>query len=273
MLRRTICLLSVSVSLWPSPPLCAQDAPPPPAPLTKEELATVAGDATISMPMPGELFAALGKQGRIDWSTLLRRSPSGNFTSRQQIALNLGALVADGFLAVEAQDKQHVKNISRDIKTLAKGIGVEDELVSRGNSIVQFAEAGQWETLKEELEATQNDVIAAMIAHKDQELVTLVMLGGWLRGTEVVSGYISSHYAEPAARVLRQPAVVDHFVQKLATMPKKVTDNPLMAAVRLALFDIKKAVTFGPDVTPTAEDVRKLNELATAVLKTISTKE
>jgi hypothetical protein len=274
MLRRTLCLLTLSAPLWLSSPLRAQDDPPPPSnPLTKEEIAAVAGDENISLPMPGELFAALGKQGRIDWSALLRKSPSGNFTNRPQIAMNLGALVADGFLAVEAQDKQHVKNISRDIKTLAKGIGVEDELVSRGNSIVQFAEAGQWETLKEELEATQNDVIAAMIAHKDQELVTLVMLGGWLRGTEVVSGYIASHYAEASARVLRQPAVVDYFVQKLAVMPKKVTDNPFMAAVRLALFDIKKAVTFGPEITPTVEDVQKLNQLATGVLKTISTKE
>src|SRR5204863_7638824 len=103
--------------------------------------------------------------------------------------------------AVEAQDKQQVKNVAKDIRALAKGIGVEDELVSRGNSIVQFAESGQWETLKEELEATQNDVIGAMLAHKDQELVTLVMLGGWLRGTEVVSTYISSHYAPEIARV------------------------------------------------------------------------
>jgi hypothetical protein len=67
--------------------------------------------------------------------------------------------------------------------------------------------------------------------------------------------------------------VVDYFVQKLAVMPKKVTDNPFMAAVRLALFDIKKAVTFGPETTPTVEDVQKLNQLATGVLKTISTKE
>src|SRR5687767_2713361 len=119
MLRRTLCLLTLSAPLWLSDPLRAQDAPPPPAPLTKEEIATVAGDESISMPMPGELFAALGKQSRIDWTTLLRKSPSGAFTSRQQIAMNLGALVADGFLAVEAQDKQHVKNVARDIKMLA----------------------------------------------------------------------------------------------------------------------------------------------------------
>src|SRR5215207_6512689 len=266
MLRCIVFVLVLSSALW------AQEAAPPAA-LTKEQIATAVADERISLPMPGELFAALDKQGRIDWSALLRKTPSGTFTSRQQIALNLGALVADGYLAVEAQDKQQVKNIAKDIRALAKGIGVSEGLVSRGSSIVQFAEAGQWETLREELEATQNEVIAAMVVHKDQDLVTLVMLGGWLRGTDVVSAYIASHYAGENARVLRQPAIVDHFVQKLATMPKKLTDTPLIAAVRLTLFDIKKAVTFGPDVTPTEDDVKKLSELASGMLKTISTKQ
>jgi hypothetical protein len=67
--------------------------------------------------------------------------------------------------------------------------------------------------------------------------------------------------------------VVDHFVQKLATMPKKVTDTPLMDSVRLTLFDIKKAVTFGTEVTPTEEEVKKLSELASGMVKTISTKQ
>lgn len=266
MLRRTLIGLTLCSALW------AQEVAPPGS-LTKEEIATAVADEKISLPVPGELFAALSKQGRIDWSAQLRKAPSGTFTNRQQIALNLGTLVADGYLAVEAQDKQQVKNISNDIRVLAKALGVQESIVARGRSIIQFAEDGQWETLREELEATQNEVIAAMVAHKDPEFVTLVMLGGWLRGTEVVSSYITAHYSEAGAKVLRQPAVVDHFVQKLAGMPKKVVDNPLVDAVRLKLFEIKKAVTFGSQVTPTEDDVKKLSELAASVVKSISTKE
>src|SRR3954463_10862415 len=122
MLRRTVSVLMLAPALW------AQDAALP-APLTKEEIAATVATESISLPMPGELFAALNKLGRIDWSALVRKSPSGAFTSRQQIAMNLGALVADGYLAVEAQDKQQVKNVARDIRAIAKGIGVGDELV------------------------------------------------------------------------------------------------------------------------------------------------
>jgi hypothetical protein len=266
MLVRTLLFVALTSGLS----TLAQDSP---APLTREEIAAGLSGEVISLPMPGELFAALGKHGKPDWSTLLRKSPTAAFTSRQQIALNLGALVADGYLAVEAQDKQQVKNIAADIKRLAKGVNVNKELVSRGNSIIEFADGGQWETLKEELEATQNEVIAAMIAHKDQELVTLVMLGGWLRGTQAVSGNIAKNYSADAAKVLRQPAVVEHFVQKLAKMPKEFTDTPLMTAVRLSLFDIRKVVTFSAETAPPAGDVEKLSGLATTVMAAISTKD
>lgn len=268
MLVRTLLLAIFATSL-----ACqAQDAPAPAA-LTKEEMTAGLSGEVISLPMPGELFAAIGKHGKPDWAALLRVSSSGSFTSRQQIALNLGALVADGYLAVEAQDTQQVKNIAADIRRLAKGVDVDQEIVKRGNSIIEFANTKQWDTLKEELEATQNEVIAAMNSHKDQDLVTLVMLGGWLRGTQAVSAQIAKNYGAEAAKVLRQPAVVDHFVKKLAGMPKKFTDTPLMTAVRLALFDIRKAVTFAPDAIPTHDDVKKLSELANTVMSAISTKE
>src|SRR5262245_2362844 len=212
----------------------AQDGP---ATLTKAEIATAVNGERISMPMPSELFAALGKQGKPDWSKLARKSPPGNFSSRQQIALNLGGLVADGYLAVEAKDAAQIRTIARDIRMLAKGLNVEENLVQRGKNIVDFAEDGNWDALMETLEAVQNEVIDAMRAQKDQDLVVLVMLGGWLRGTEVVTTYVAANYTPESARVLRQPAVVDYFVKRLATMPKRMVDTPLMDAVRRALLE------------------------------------
>ena len=265
MFRRSLLLALLASSI-------ALRADDPPAPLTKEEIASASSSEIISMPMPGELFAALGKLGKPDWSAMLRKTPSSAFTSRQQIALNLGTLIADGYLAVEAQDAQQVKNVSKDIKALAKALGVEQDLISRANSIVEFADKGKWDTLKEELEATQNEVVAAMLAHQDQELVTFVMLGGWLRGVEVVSAYLSTHYSEAGARVLRQPAVVDHFVQQLGAMPKKLTATPVVSGVSKALFEIKSMVTFSTTGTPGEDDVKKLSELAATAIKIISTK-
>ena len=152
-----------------------------------DQLAKAARTDSISIPTPGELFAALEKSGKTNWAGQYRGPIPVTYRNRPQIALNLGGLIADGFIAVEAKDGQQVKNIGSDIIKLAKALGVSEKLLGRGNSINDFAENSEWDTLQEELEATQNEVKSSMQSHADQDLVILVTLGGWIRGTQVVT--------------------------------------------------------------------------------------
>src|SRR6266700_2973614 len=170
---------------------------------------------SISIPTPGELFAALEKPGKPDWAGQYRTPIPVTYRNRAQIALNLGGLVADGFIAVEAQDSQQVKNIGTDIIKLAKALGVSENVLSRGNSINEFAENSEWDALQEELEATQHEVKSSMQSHRDQDLIILVSVGGWIRGTQVVSAAVMQNYDERAAKVLRQPALVNFIQSKL----------------------------------------------------------
>jgi len=180
--------------------------------LPADQLAKAARSDSISIPTSGELFAALEKPGKTNWSGQYRGPMPMTYRNRAQIALNLGGLIADGFIAVEAKDSQQVKNIGSDIIKLAKALGVSENLLRRGNSINEFAENDEWDTLQEELEATQNEVKSSMQSHSDQDLVILLCLGGWIRGTQVVSGAIMQNYDERSAKVLRQPAH-DSFIK------------------------------------------------------------
>ena len=111
-----------------------------PARLPPDQLAKAIRSDEISIPTPGELFAALEKPGKPNWTGQYRGPISTTYNNRAQIALNLGGLIADGFIAVEAQDSQQVKNIGTDIIKLAKALGVSQNVLSRGNSINEFAE-------------------------------------------------------------------------------------------------------------------------------------
>ena len=97
------------------------------------------------------------------------------------MALNLGTLIADGYIAVEAHDGQQVKNVGKDVLALAKKLSVSQSVLARGQSIAQFAENSAWEQLNEELEATQNEVKKALEENRDTDLITLVSIGGWIR--------------------------------------------------------------------------------------------
>ena len=238
-----------------------------------DQLAKAARTDSISIPTPGELFAALEKSGKTNWAGQYRGPIPVTYRNRAQIALNLGGLIADGFIAVEAKDGQQVKNIGSDIMKLGKALGVSEQLLSRGNSINDFAEHNEWDTLQEELEATQNEVKTSMQSHADQDLVILVTLGGWIRGTQVVTGAIMKNYNPSAAKVLREPTLV-HFLQsKLNAISPELRQEPLVKDISEQLTGIEKLVSFPEGKAPTAEDVKKLNEAVGKLMTKIESKE
>ena len=86
------------------------------------------------MPLPNEIFGALNKLGTVNWRAHVRSDKGPDFTERPRIALLLGTVITDGFIAVQAEDAETVKDIGQRVLTLAKGIGV-------GNSITPHAKA------------------------------------------------------------------------------------------------------------------------------------
>ncbi|PYJ69438.1 MAG: hypothetical protein DME76_08930 [Verrucomicrobia bacterium] len=120
-----LCLLALAAGVW------AATAATDTARLPAAQLQKAVRSDSISIPTPGELFAALEKPGKTNWSAQYREPIPMTYRNRAQIALNLGGLVADGFIAVEAKDSQQVKNIGSDIIKLAKALGVSEKLLSR----------------------------------------------------------------------------------------------------------------------------------------------
>lgn len=257
-----LCLASASIAVSAEP-----------APLPADQLAKAIKTDAMTIPTPGELFAALEKPGKPDWAGQYRTPIPMTYRNRAQIALNLGGLIADGFIAVQAQDSQQVKNIGTDIIKLAKALGVSENVLSRGNSINEFAENSEWDTLHEELEATQNEVKSSMQTHRDQDLVILVSLGGWIRGTQAVSAAVMKNYDEGSAKVLRQPAVVNFIKSKINDISPELRNEPLVKSVSDQLSDIEKLVAFQPGKGPSVEEVRKLNEAVSNLMEEIQKKE
>ncbi len=265
----------------PSPTPAAQSSPAPVAaapaepaapPLTAQEMAAADTSDSFTVPTPGELFAALNKQCKPNWSAQYRGPINTAYSDRSQVALNLGGLIADGFVAVEAMDAQQVKNLGRDILGLSKNLAISKEILARGNSITTFADNNDWNSLKEELEATQNEVKQAMDNLHDDDLVTLLTIGGWVRGTEVVSGVVLANFSGQTASILRQPYLVNYLETKLAGLSPKARDTPLLKSVGAGLDNIGKIVSFPLGSSVSKDDVQHLHDLAADLVKTIASK-
>lgn len=260
-----IALLAATFAVVSLRPLAAVDA------MTKDQMKSVVLSDSLTVPTPGEFFAAMDEQGPPNWTQLFSPIPAATTSSREQMALMLGILVADGYLAVEAQDGQGVKNTGKDIINLAKKLNVSQSVLSRGNSINDFVENNDWSALREELEATQNEVKISMTEQKDRDLVVLVTVAAWIRGTQVASGYISKNYSPSLAALLRQPAVVEYLLAELAKLPEKMRGDSLIMQIRKQLTDAL-TIVHTKDRSPLSEQsVNDLSALMTSLVTQIST--
>ncbi len=244
---------------------------PAAVPIGEEQIRGAEFLGQLSIPNTAELFAAFGKIAKPDWTLFFRRQSPASITSRPLIALNLGTLIADGFLAAEAQDRQQVKNVSREIKLLAKSIGLEQEYMARSNSIADFADSRNWDALDEELEAVQSELTLAMGSQRDNELATLMSLGCWLRSIEIASAYLAANYTAAGAEILRQPGVGEFFAARVEALPAKVKALPAVAELQQRLPALGLALSRPAEVPASSKSIAVLHTLTTAMVQIITT--
>src|SRR5258708_38415633 len=77
----------------------------------------------VVVPLPNEIFGALNKLGSVNWREYVRTEKTSNFTERPRIALLLGTEIADGFIAVQAEDAPAGKENGQRVVNLSIGNG------------------------------------------------------------------------------------------------------------------------------------------------------
>ena len=75
----------------------------------------------VVVPLPNEIFGALNKLGGSIGRNTSATIREANFTERPRIALLLGAVIADGFIAVQAEDAPAVKDIGQRVSGTGEG--------------------------------------------------------------------------------------------------------------------------------------------------------
>src|ERR1043166_9528689 len=232
------------------------------------QLSTTVEDVVV--PLPNESFGALNKLGAVNWKDHVQSDKGANFTERPRIALLLGTVIADGFIAVQAEDAPAVKEIGQRVLALAKGIGVGNSITPHAKAITEAADKRNWENVRLELDRTQNSVQQAMNEVHDEKLSQLVSLGGWLRGTEVLTSVVKQHFSADGAELLHQPDLLTYFQTRLKAMPE--FNLPIIHQIQDALGEVKPLIDVGSAHIP-PETVKKVNEITMRLGQGIVTKD
>ncbi|MDG2124684.1 MAG: hypothetical protein P8J87_13350 [Verrucomicrobiales bacterium] len=224
----------------------------------------------VIVPVPSEVFEVLDKLGQPNWRAEMRDQNNVNLTDRYEVALQFGVVVADGFIAVQAQDRQMIQNMGQEVRRLAQQLGLKDPVLKHAQSIMDSAERNDYDAVRLELDKTQRTVREEMEKMRDGELAQCVSIGGWLRGTEVVTALISKSFSAEKSELLNQPDLVAHFEKEIERMKDNVRRGAKMKKVAKGLKTIGKAMRPSGDGMIQADAVASINSTCAELVKLVA---
>jgi hypothetical protein len=191
------------------------------------------------------LFEQLTALQPLSFDHLWRNLPDRPPQERARLALLTGAVIADGFLVVSAERSSRVEPVGRSLLRFAKALGIGERLNRRSRHIIEQAQAEHWQEVRRELVHTQSEAELAMVALRDEEMVHLVALGGWLRGLEITSSAVADDYTPERSRLLVQPELAQYFLDHLARLRTRTRNSGLIQLIEKDLREVDGLVDEG----------------------------
>ena len=196
------------------------------------------------MPVPREIFRSLDEFQNVNWR-LVQRPEIVRWKSRGdqvQIALLLGTVVAEGFIAMRAEDGGEVRDVGNKVLSLARALGVEHTMLRRSRSIMDCTDRGEWAAARKEWDNLLSDLEQRLIAIESEPLLRLVSLSGWLRGTEALCALVLQEYSPEHVRLLRQTAMLDHLEKQLLDLRGKRRNHSMVVKMLDGLRKIRSLI-------------------------------
>lgn len=276
MTRAALVLLALASGLTP---IAADDDDPQPVarpsvpddliddPHVREEL----GVNEFTAPSIKRIFDDLDKLAPLPADELVREMPKRMPLDRTDLAMEIGFLIADGFMAVQGGQMAKIEPLAKDLQRYGRALGAGERVNRHAASLLDNAKKNNVEALKKELTATQRDVETDLIHLRDVDLAHLISLGGWIRALEVSSHAVQKKYTPERARQLYREDIADYYEGSIGSLDPRISDRENVKEMRQILEQMKKVMTLGEGGQPSEEDVKAIstaaNKLAALALK------
>ncbi|HEY8992001.1 MAG TPA: hypothetical protein VIM46_08500 [Luteolibacter sp.] len=182
--------------------------------------------------------------------------------NRADLAVELGFLIADGFLVVQAGQMEKVEPLAADLTRYGKALGAGDRVNRHAASLLESAREQKVEQLKKELAATQNDVEKELVSLRDADLAHLISLGGWIRALSVASVAVDKQFSVERAKLLMREDIADYYTESVAGLEPRISERPNYLSMRDVLSGLRNEMTLGENGVPTPEKVAVIRKQA-----------
>lgn len=181
---------------------------------------------------------------------------------RADLAIELGFLIADGFLIVQAGQMDKVEGMATDLTRYGKALGAGDRINRHAASLLESAKKQDVEQLKKELAATQKDVEIELVSLRDADLAHLISLGGWIRALEVATVAVDKQFSPERATKLMREDIADYYTDSVAGLEPRISERPNYLALRDVLAGLRSEMVIPKGSEPTPKKVKEIKEQA-----------
>jgi hypothetical protein len=261
-----LCLLALSAALLL--PLAAQEPkaeerPEIPKDLlddshVREELAV----NEFTAPLISKLFDTLQFLMPLPIAEVARKMPARMSQDRADLAVELGFLIADGFLVVQAEQLDKVEELAKDLTRYGKALGAGDRVNRHAASLLDSAKNKDVAQLKKELSATQRDVEVELVSLRDADLAHLISLGGWIRALEVSTVAVDKQFSVERARKVMREDIADYYTESVAGLEPRISERPNYLAMRDLLAGLRTEMVLEEGKEPTPELMAEIRKQA-----------
>ncbi|WP_395752692.1 hypothetical protein [Prosthecobacter sp.] len=228
-----------------------------------------AKSSELGLPSPMDkllgLDAALGGKS-VAWAgiykEIARNADLSSLKDETNICLALGVRIADGIVAVKAQDANALNDCATDIEALAKKLKMSDTQLERAKKTRALANKGQWTLVFWEMGCLQVDIVHSLNEQGNEKRRTLIIASGWLQGVHYAMHVINSRYTPALSNLLREPMLVKAMMAEMKSLPAATRANARVVKLDAALTELYGIVNIPLDGSISKEKVAQANKLA-----------
>ncbi|MEM1083700.1 MAG: hypothetical protein AAGI48_06220 [Verrucomicrobiota bacterium] len=247
----------------PEEPVAPVEPRPIPADLleddhVREELAI----NEFTAPSIAKIFESLEALAPLPLGDHPRESPERMPLDRADLAVELGFLIADGFLVVQVGELGKVEELASELTDYAKALGAGERVKRHVTSLLESARDGDVEQLKKELASTQKDVELELVTLRDADLAHLISLGGWIRALEVATGAVNKQFSPERARHIMREDIADYYSSIVGSLEPRIAERPNYVEMRDVLAGMRTEMLIEEGTEPEQETVADIQKQA-----------
>ena len=227
----------------------------------------------FTAPSISKLFDTLQFLMPLPIAEVERKMPARMSQDRADLAIELGFLIADGFLMVQAEQLQDVEKMAKDLTRYGKALGAGDRVNRHAAGLLESAKKGAVPQLKMELASTQRDVEDELVSLQDADLAHLISLGGWIRALEVSTVAVDKQFSPERARKVMRKDIAEYYSDCITGLEPKISARPNYLAMHDLLESLSKKMTLEDGKEPTPESMKEIRRISTKLVELALTRQ